>query len=46
MKQKFINEFELMKDKAELKALSSFSLENPLSDEQFKRIIELKEVLK
>ena len=42
-KQEEIKNFELMKDKAELKALSKFSLENPLSEEQHKRIMELKE---
>lgn len=40
-----INEFERMKDLAEIKALSKFSLENPLNDEQFKRMMELKEKL-
>lgn len=44
---KEIKEFEYMKNLAELKVLSKFSLENPLSDEQFKRMMELKkEVLK
>jgi len=42
-----IKEFEYMRNLAELKALSKFSLENPLNDEQFKRMMELKkEVLK
>ncbi len=42
-----MKEFEDMRNLSELKALSNFSLENPLSDEQFKRIMELrKEVLK
>ncbi len=40
--KKLINDFELMTDTAELKALSKFSLENPLNDEQFKRVIYLK----
>ena len=31
-----------MRNTAELKALSKFSLENPLTDEQFKRMMELK----
>ena len=44
---KKIKEFEQMKARAELKALGNYSLENPLSDKQFKRMIELKkEVLK
>lgn len=41
-RSKAIKEFENMRNMAELKALSSFSLENPLSDEQFKRMMELK----
>ena len=42
-----IKEFEYMRNLAELKALSNYSLENPLNDEQFKRMMELKkEVLK
>ena len=42
-----LKDFEYMRNLAELKALSKFSLENPLSDEQFKRMMELKkEVLK
>jgi len=41
-KQDVIKEFEYMRNMAELKALSNFSLENPLSDEQFKRMMELK----
>jgi len=40
-----INEFEQMRNTAELKALSNFSLESPLNDEQFKRMMELKEML-
>ena len=40
-----IKEFERMKDFAEIKALSKYSLENPLNDEQFKRMMELKEKL-
>ncbi len=40
-----IKEFESMKDLAELKALSNFSLENPLNDKQYKRMMELKERL-
>ena len=37
-----IKEFEQMKARAELQALSKYSLEHPLSDEQFKKMIELK----
>jgi len=37
-----IKEFEKMKNMSELKALSNFSLENPLNDEQFERMMELK----
>ena len=40
-KKEIIKEFEQMKDIAELKALSEYSLEHPLNDEQFKRIKEL-----
>ncbi len=42
-KQKqLINQFESMKNYAELKALSKLSLENPLNDFQFQRMMELK----
>lgn len=40
--QEAIKEFEHMRNMAELKALSSYSLENPLNDSQFKRMMELK----
>lgn len=40
--KQFMQEFENMQNLAELKALSNYSLENPLNKEQFKRIIELK----
>ena len=43
MDKKIIKDFEYMRNMAELKALSKFSLENPLNDSQFKRIMELKE---
>lgn len=36
-----INEFENMKELAELKALSKFSLEHPLDDKQLLRMKEL-----
>jgi len=42
-KEKIISEFENMRDFAELKALLNYSLEQPLTDTQFKRIMELKE---
>lgn len=46
-KQNIINEFELMRNTAELKALSNYSLTNNLNDSQFKRLMELKkDVLK
>lgn len=37
-----IKEFERMRNLAELKALSNYSLENPLSEEQYQRMMELK----
>lgn len=40
--EKLIRDFEEIRNFAELKALSNLSLENPLSDKQFKRIMELK----
>lgn len=40
-----IQEFEGMRDLAELKALSKFSLEEPLSQKQFERMMELKNKL-
>lgn len=36
-----LKEFEQMKEQAEVKALSKLSLEQPLSDEQLKRLKEL-----
>ena len=44
-KKKFIEEFELMRNKAELKALLDLSLIRQLTDVEFKRVMELKEVL-
>lgn len=35
-------EFEFMRNKAELRALSKISLERPLNDLQFERMMELK----
>ncbi len=43
--KEFIKEFEDMRNLAELKALSKHSLETPLTDEQFKRMMELKKVV-
>ncbi len=43
--KKEIEGFEMMRDLAELKALSKFSLENPLTDEQYKRMMELKKIV-
>jgi len=40
-----INEFEEMRDTAEIKALSKVSLERPLSDDEYKRMMELGEKL-
>ena len=37
-----IEEFEGMRNMAELKALSKYSLEHPLTDKQYSRIMELK----
>ena len=42
-KEEVINEFELMRNTAELKALSKLSLEQPLTDKQFKRMMILKD---
>ena len=44
-KKQAIQEFEFMRDMAELRALSNYSLEHPLNDSQFKRIMELKNKL-
>jgi len=38
-----IEEFEQMRNMAELRALSKFSLENPVDDLTFKRMMELKQ---
>jgi hypothetical protein len=44
---KELKEYEAMKNIAELKALSKISLERPLTDQEHKKIMELKrEVLK
>ena len=41
--QKAIKDFEQILNLAEIKALSKYSLENPLTDKQFDRLMELKE---
>lgn len=41
--KKLLKEFETMKGMAELRALSKVSLERPLTDREYKRIMELKE---
>lgn len=41
-KKEFMKEFDKIKDKAELNALSNYSLENQLTDKQFKKIMKLK----
>ena len=43
--KQLLKEFEDMRNMAELKALSNYSLENPLNDSQFKRMMELKKEL-
>lgn len=40
--EKTIKEFEAMRNLAELKALSSLSLERPLTQEKYNRMMELK----
>ena len=41
MEKEIIFNFEYMRDMAELRALSSYSLENPLNDRQYNRMREL-----
>ena len=41
-----INDFNYMRNMAELKALSNYSLKNPLNDIQFKKMMELKKELR
>lgn len=38
-----IEEFESMKDMAEIRALSNISLERPLDDREYNRMMQLKE---
>ena len=40
-----ITEFENMKNMAELRALSSHSLETPLTPDQYERMMELKQLV-
>lgn len=40
-----IEEFETMKDHAELNALSKTSLERPLEDKEYNRMMELKQAI-
>ena len=40
--QELMKEFESMRNLAELKALSNYSLEHPLTSEQYNRMMELK----
>lgn len=42
-KQKAIKEFEYMRNMAELRALSNISLERPLTNDEFNRMMELKD---
>lgn len=42
-KKQFAKNFEGMRNFAELKALSNHSLEKPLTDKQYNRMMELKE---
>ena len=44
-KKQFIKEFENTINSAEAKALSAYSLENPLTDAQLNRLRELKDKL-
>ncbi len=43
--EKAISEFESMRNMAELRALSSHSLEHPLTPSQYERMMELKELV-
>jgi len=44
-KEEMISEFMDMKNNAELRALSNYSLETPLTDEQYEKMMELKKIL-
>ena len=43
--KKVMKEFEDMKEMAELRALSKYSLEHPVNNPQYKRMMELKKKL-
>ena len=43
IRQEAIQEFESMRNMAELKALSNISLERPLNDSEYNRMIQLKQ---
>lgn len=43
--KKAITEFESMRNMAELRALSNHSLENPLTQDQYDRMMELKDIV-
>jgi len=43
--EKAITEFEAMRNMAELRALSKHSLEHPLTQDQYDRMMELKELV-
>lgn len=44
-RQKAINDFENMRYFAELRALSNISLERPLRDNEYQRMMELKDMV-
>ena len=41
--KELLKEFEAMKEMSELRALSNLSLEKPLTEEQYKKMMELKQ---
>jgi len=41
--KELLKEFEAMKNMSELRALSNLSLEKPLTEEQYKKMMELKQ---
>ena len=44
-KQKAMQDFEAMQDMAELRVFSNISLERPLTEDEFKRMMDLKRKL-
>ena len=44
-KQEVLKEFEAIKNMAEFRSLMNYSLEHPLTDEQYKRVEELKHII-